>query len=211
LTFFQKSRFAAAIFACVLFASAFNAAAVHLAAPVIAFDVGIQASGQSVYLELLNGELTQVTLSIKNTLNSSSAIAAAAQGPVAEFVSFEESTLQFMQGQERSYRVIVRVPPEKPAGLYSGEIIFSDGVEQVGVPVSIRVLSSNEQLLDIKIQPLTDAVAPGDSLRSEYPSSTLARPAEWTCSSSCNFFAQTTILSSRRSLSLFQSTTRFRR
>ena len=101
---------------------------------------------------------------MKNTKDNDVTITAKVEGAVKKFVFFEDQTLIISGGQERDAIVRISVPQFTEPGSYDGDIILTSDGEEVKIPTTIRVLQAEGKLLDLKVQPLVDSIAPGETL-----------------------------------------------
>jgi hypothetical protein len=127
----------------------------------------VVSPGQSVSIDLYPGESTANFVAIQNTLNTTAEVVAQVIGSVAEFIQLNQSSVTLTPGESVDFPFTLTVPANATAGVYSGSIAFVNGNLVNSVPVVVRVLQNNQQLLDLQVQPLTDTVAPGDPLRAE--------------------------------------------
>ncbi len=130
-------------------------------------ELGIRLASQNIYLELYAGESTVTSAHVKNTLNADSTVTITMRGDVSRFVSFTQSSLQLKPQEEGTFAVAVSIPIETAPAVYFGEIQLQNERGNVSVPMNIRVLEPQEKVLDLKIHPLAETVAPGQNLQVE--------------------------------------------
>jgi hypothetical protein len=126
---------------------------------------GIKLETSSIYKELFAGETTTVRIRLKNTLSSPTSVSLSAVGDIVPFIFFESSQIDLAKNEERDVLVKIIAPKLIEHGNYDGDLVLTSGNEEGKIPTTIRILSPEGKLLDVKIQPLTSRVAPGEVLR----------------------------------------------
>jgi hypothetical protein len=114
--------------------------------------------------ELFAGEVVTMTIQLKNALDEVADIVISATGEAASFMFFGANDLVFGPGETREVVIKIIAPRFAQVGEYTGSLIIESEHEKDEVGVDIDVLSPDGKLLDVKIQPLTDVVAPGEDL-----------------------------------------------
>jgi len=132
---------------------------------LLAKKVELVSGYQVVSAELYPGEFTKTSIRIKNPSNKSALMLADISGKVMDFISFEEETVELTPGEESDLVINTFIPEGTAAGNYYGELRLTIVDITSNIPVNIRVLERRERLLDLKINPLTDVIAPGKTLR----------------------------------------------
>lgn len=126
---------------------------------------GIKLETASIYKEVFAGEQTTVRIQLQNTLNAPKVISLSVDGALADLISFDDSQVSLKPSEERSIMMKIIVPKITNPGNYEGDLILSSGTEQGKIPVAIRVLSPEGKLIDVRVQPLLQTVAPGNVLK----------------------------------------------
>jgi len=127
---------------------------------------GVKVETTSVYKEMFAGESTTFRIKLKNTLSSETTIYLDTVGDIKKFITFESNAIKLNANEERDVLIRITAPKEVVPGNYDGDLILSSGKDAEGkIPVTIRILSPEGKLLDVKIQALTSSVAPGGILR----------------------------------------------
>ena len=126
---------------------------------------GVKLETTSIYKEMFAGETTTVRIKVKNTLNTNSIISAESEGDIKQFIFFENNRIELGPKQDRDILIKIVAPKAIEAGNYDGDVVFKSGEDSGKIPATIRILSPEGKLLDVKIQPLTPVVAPGEVLR----------------------------------------------
>jgi len=126
---------------------------------------GIKIETTSIYKEMFPGETTTVTINLANTLATASTMTLSATGDIREFIFFDQSQIQLSPKEARDVIVKIVAPKKIAPGNYEGNLVFNSGASQGKIPVTIRILSPEGKLLDVKILPLTASVEPGKILR----------------------------------------------
>jgi len=132
---------------------------------LLAKKIELVSGYQVVSAELYPGEFTKTSIRIKNPSNRSTAMLANISGKVVDFISFENQTVELKPGEESDLIINTFIPEGTTAGNYYGELRLTIANITSNIPVNIRVLERRERLLDLKINPLTDVIAPGRTLR----------------------------------------------
>ncbi len=130
-------------------------------------ELGISTAAQNIYVELYHNEATQASVHVRNPRNARSTISARGVGAIEGFLEFDKPSVDLEPGAEADFKLVVRVPAGTRPGSYNGQIELSQENVTATVPMQIRVLESKERLIDLKIQPLSEVVAPGRTLRAE--------------------------------------------
>ncbi len=130
-------------------------------------ELGISTAAQNIYIELYHNEATQASVHVRNPRNAVSTIFARGIGAIEGFLEFDKQSIDLAPGAEADFKLIVRVPAGTRPGSYNGQIELSQENVNATIPIQIRVLESKERLIDLKIQPLSEVVAPGRTLRTE--------------------------------------------
>ena len=126
---------------------------------------GVKIETISVYKELFPGDATTFRVKLVNTLSSENEISLEVTGEIAEFISFESSVVKLAPNEIRDVLIRVTAPSSAIPGTYDGDLVLKSKEESGKIPVTIRVLSPEGKLLDVKIQSLQERVAPGEILR----------------------------------------------
>jgi len=126
---------------------------------------GMRLETTSIYKELFAGETTTVRIKLSNTLNNKNTISLSAEGDVKQFIFFEKSSIELEPNEIRDVLIKIVAPKKIEPGNYDGDLVLKSGEEEGRIPVTIRILHPEGKLLDVKIQPLTPTVAPGEILR----------------------------------------------
>lgn len=122
---------------------------------------------QIVSAELYPGETIRTTIHVKNVLENTSLVELNVTGRIGNFITFETPIIELPGYEEADVSIIVFIPLDTPPGAYYGELKIISGDVVANIPVNLRVLESRERILDLKIQPLSDEVSPGDQVRVE--------------------------------------------
>ena len=136
-----------------------------LFAGVIAEEViGSIGKVQTVSLNVYPGEYAKTSMRIKNPTNKSVFVAILVSGEVTELISLENETMNLEAWEETDLIINVFIPEGTAAGNHHGSIRVQILSVHSTVPVTIRVLERWSGPLDVKINPLTDVIAPGKGL-----------------------------------------------
>jgi len=125
---------------------------------------GIKIDTTSIYKEMFPGETTTITISLMNTLGTPTIISLDATGDIKQFIFFEKSQLELSPGESRNLIIKIVTPKKIETGTYEGNLIFTSGGQKGQIPVTIKILTPEGKLLDIKILPLTASIEPGKIL-----------------------------------------------
>src|SRR3989338_1407540 len=126
---------------------------------------GMKVETTSIYKELFPGEVATVRIKILNTLSVPNTVELVSDGETTDFVFFETHRITFKANEQRDILVKIVVPKDAQPGNFEGDIVVKSGKEEGTIPTTIRVLTPEGKLLDLKIQPLQSRVTPGDTLR----------------------------------------------
>jgi hypothetical protein len=126
---------------------------------------GVKIETISIYKELFAGDTTTFRVSLSNSLNSKNVISLSAKGDIASFLSFESTSIDLEPNEVRTILIRITVPKLIDSGSYDGDLILISGENEASIPITIMVLSPEGKLLDVKIQPLTPVIAPGEVLK----------------------------------------------
>ncbi|MFH1364991.1 MAG: DUF87 domain-containing protein [archaeon] len=126
---------------------------------------GVKVETTSIYKELFPGDIATFRVSIVNGLNTKNILEVKASGDVVNLLFFDSTLISLEPNQQSSLLVKVVVPKSLKPGNYDGDLVLMSGGVEGKIPVTIRVLAPEGNLLDVKIQPLSSSVAPGEILR----------------------------------------------
>ncbi|MFH0808261.1 MAG: Ig-like domain-containing protein [archaeon] len=126
---------------------------------------GFVVETTSINKEVFPGESTTVQVRLKNTLNEKATMEISVTGPASALVFFESTKIEFLPGESKD--ILLRIIAQRDAkiGDYPGKLNIKSGTDEGDIGINIKVLSPEGKLLDVKIQPLTPTVAPGNVLR----------------------------------------------
>jgi hypothetical protein len=126
---------------------------------------GIKLETTSIYKELFPGDTATVRVKLRNTLNSESLVSLKVTGDIIPLIFFEASNVRLAPSERRDISIRIIIPKFARTGDYDGDLVVTSGEEEGVIPFTIKVLPPEGKLLDVKIQPLTPTVAPGEILR----------------------------------------------
>ena len=126
---------------------------------------GVKIETTSIYKELFAGDSTTFRVKLVNTLNSVNTIKLSTTGEISGFITFDSTSIDLDPSEQKEILVMINVPRFSEPGNYDGDLVLTSGEEEATIPVTIRVLSPEGKLLDVKIQPLKERVEPGEILR----------------------------------------------
>jgi uncharacterized membrane protein len=124
----------------------------------------IQVKERTIDLSLYQGETVRLPLTIKNNMDNETLIELVASGDASKFISFVTQRAKILPGKEQIFEIVVHIDVDTAPKLYSGSLSIIFGNQKTEIPVNIRVLSTKEELLDVRITALKDEVAPGYAL-----------------------------------------------
>lgn len=129
---------------------------------------GVETGIQTLSFELLPGESAQIPVHLKNTLNFSSRINGTVTNSVIRFISLSQDSILLHKNHETDLTVTGTIPSDAKAGNFFGELVLSNEVGKIKIPITVRVLDRKEErAVDLKLQPLVDTIDPGETLRLE--------------------------------------------
>jgi len=126
---------------------------------------GIKIETTSIYKEMFAGDTSTVRIRLRNMLSEISYINLSVEGDVVDFLFFDTTSVVMDPNQIRDVIVKISLPQFVDVGEYNGNIVLGSGEDEGKIPVTINILSPEGKLLDVKIQPLTETIAPGETLR----------------------------------------------
>jgi uncharacterized membrane protein len=124
----------------------------------------IQVKERTIDLTLYQGETVRLPFTIKNNMDNETLIELVASGDASKFISFVTQRAKVLPGKEQTFELVVHIDVDTAPKLYSGSLSVIFGNQKTEIPVNIRVLSTKEELLDVRITTLKDEVAPGYAL-----------------------------------------------
>jgi len=126
---------------------------------------GIKLETTSIYKELFPGDTATVRIKLRNTVNSESLVSLKVTGDIIPLIFFESSNIKLGANERRDVSIKIIIPKFARIGDYDGDLVVTSGEEEGVIPFTIKVLPPEGKLLDVKVQPLTPTVAPGEILR----------------------------------------------
>jgi len=126
---------------------------------------GVKVETTSIYKEMFAGETTTVRIKLSNTLTSSAKISLSVDGDVSGMVFIELTDVTLKAGESRSVLIKIVSPKIIELGNYEGDLVLKSGKTEAKIPVTVRIISPEGKLLDVKIQPLMETIAPGEVLK----------------------------------------------
>ncbi|MBS3141681.1 DUF87 domain-containing protein [Candidatus Woesearchaeota archaeon] len=124
-------------------------------------EVDITPLSRSLY----PGEESSLKVKIKNKGTASKQVTATADGGVKGLVFVENPVIGLDNSESSQFNIKIFIPFGTAAGNYDGTIVVESNGEKAEVPVNIRVLKSEDKLLDVKVTPVSDTIKPGEDLR----------------------------------------------
>ena len=128
-------------------------------------ESGVVVGVPSISIELYPAEFTKTSIPVKNRLEKITNLSLNVMGKVVDFMTFENMSLLLEPGAERDIIIGIYIPVGTPPAHYYGEVEINMINMTTRIPVSIRVLTSKEELLNVEITPLADVIGPGEKLR----------------------------------------------
>ena len=115
-------------------------------------------------IEIYPGGYEQSEISIRNVFDKSILITAKVEGEITDFVTFENPFFTLEIGEEKDLKLRINTEKNAEPGLYSGNIEINAGDFKTNFPVKVKVLSPEDKLLDVKVEPLRETVKAGDKI-----------------------------------------------
>ncbi|NPE29604.1 DUF87 domain-containing protein, partial [Methanococcoides sp. SA1] len=119
----------------------------------------------SIEKSLFPGDVTTAKIRLKNTLDKSTSTQLSAVGDASSFIFFESKDVVLEAGESKDVVMKIIAPQSAKVGEYGGDLVINSGEEEGKIGVNIKILSPEGKLLDVKIQPLVQTIAPGEVLR----------------------------------------------
>jgi len=126
---------------------------------------GVRIDTSSIYEELFPGETTTINIKLTNTLNNFTTLDLSTEGNIMQFISYESDKIDIKGKESRDVLITISIPELTDQGTYEGSLVLSSGNKTGKIPTTIKVLSLEGKLLDVKIQPLNTRVSPGSILK----------------------------------------------
>ena len=121
----------------------------------------------SISLEIYQGESTNTKLYVYNNYEKEMLLKARVVGSAAKFIDVINPVIRIPSGQEGYFNLKIEIPEDTKEGIYYGSTEIYDENFSATVPITIKVLEKPIKLLDLKIRPLQESIAPGDYLKCE--------------------------------------------
>jgi hypothetical protein len=87
------------------------------------------------------------------------------QGQVWHFISLDANSVSIRPKDVENVRMGICAANTTQPGIYTGELTISYDNETNKIPVTVKVTLERERLLDVKVEPITPAVQPGENLK----------------------------------------------
>ncbi|MBN2042304.1 MAG: DUF853 family protein, partial [Candidatus Aenigmarchaeota archaeon] len=116
-------------------------------------------------VELLPGESRTYIMSIANKLDEETYVTIDVTGKIWELTKLETSSLTIPNRSTANIRINFFALSSTPTGVYSGELDVMIGDKLKKVPVTIRVVTEKEALMDVKVEVLTKMVEKNETVR----------------------------------------------
>ncbi|MCK5321107.1 VCBS repeat-containing protein [Candidatus Pacearchaeota archaeon] len=126
---------------------------------------GVNLETTSIYKELFAGEVGTVRIKLRNTRDVGTTISLKVTGEIQPLIFFESNSIELGANEARDMIMKIVAPKFAKVGEYNGNLMINSKGEDGSIPVTIKILSPEGKLLDVKIQPLTSSVPPGGILR----------------------------------------------
>lgn len=121
-------------------------------------------AAQQLYFEIIPGKTDESRVNVENPSDKAVTVRVETEGDIGEFISFENSEFNLESGDEED--ILIKIKAEKDAipGMYYGSIVVQVDSRKTKLSVSLKVLSSEEKLLDVKVNPAHDIIYVGEDL-----------------------------------------------
>jgi len=131
------------------------------------FISGVEVKTASIFRELFPGETSTERITMSNSLSETVRLKVSVNGQVQNFVAFDDPIITMEAGQKKDYAFRFVVPRNAEPNTYEGNLVISSesSDDTVTIPITLRVNKPDLRLLDLKVQPLMDNIAPGEPLR----------------------------------------------
>ncbi len=120
---------------------------------------------QSIDLTLYQGEKTMKNIYVFNLLDKQAEFVATIYGDVIPLAKLYSPLIRVDAKREGYFIVEFDIPEDAETRTYTGVLKISAENQSTTVPITIKVLQKPEELMDMKINLLQDAVDPGDTLK----------------------------------------------
>jgi hypothetical protein len=126
---------------------------------------GLKVETTSIYKEMFAGETTTARVKLSNVLNSRITVSISAEGDISNMTFFDTTEIDLEKKEERDIVVKFIAPQFIESGTYDGNLVITSSGKTGKIPVTIRILTPEGKLLDVKIQTLTPVVSPGGTIK----------------------------------------------
>ncbi len=125
----------------------------------------LSLSTNTIEVRLYPGEHQIVSLGVTNNQPNETTIALSVEGDVWPYTLFEDDRFNIKSGETHYANIKFYTLPTTLPGIYNGNIVVTSRNITKRVAVILRVEYEAEKLLDIKIEPITKNVYPGDRFK----------------------------------------------
>ncbi|MHA1866310.1 MAG: helicase HerA domain-containing protein [Candidatus Heimdallarchaeaceae archaeon] len=125
----------------------------------------LSLSTNTIEVRLYPGEYQIVSLGITNNQENETTIKLSVEGDIWPFTLFEKDKFDVKPGETYHANIKFYTLPTTLPGVYNGNIVVKSGNITKKVTVILRVEYKAEKLLDIKVDPITKDVYPGDRFK----------------------------------------------
>ncbi|TFH06530.1 MAG: DUF87 domain-containing protein, partial [Candidatus Thorarchaeota archaeon] len=122
-------------------------------------------SANAISVELHPGECINYTFSMMNKRVSDIEADLIVQGQVWHFIKLSRTQIEIEANSVESVDMNICAEQTAQPGIYTGELIASYGNDTNKIPVSVKVSLEREQLLDVKVEPITPTIQAGENFK----------------------------------------------
>ncbi len=119
----------------------------------------------TIDIRLYPGEYKTISLGITNNVQENKTMKLSVEGEIWPFTLFDRDTFSVKAGGIYTSNIKFYTLPTTIPGTYRGNIVVKSGNITRRISVNLRIEYETEKLLDIKIDPMTKDVNPGDRFK----------------------------------------------
>ncbi|MFC2143462.1 helicase HerA domain-containing protein [Candidatus Aenigmatarchaeota archaeon] len=126
--------------------------------------VPIEVRSDLIETEIIQNEAKMFSTTIQNNQDKSVTATVTIEGPAFALLTVQKPVFTLDAKSVGTVNVRAFAPETIAEGLYTGEIVVQAGEVTIRTPITIKVISLLEKLLDVKVKALSKFVEPGEDL-----------------------------------------------
>ena len=113
---------------------------------------------------LIPGEEKMLSVDVTNNLESSTSVTITIDGPVFALLTVQNPSFTLAGKSTEVVKIKAYAPANSVPGIYTGDVVVTAGSVVHKTPVTVKIETVLEPLLDVKVKALSKTVSPGDNL-----------------------------------------------